>query len=98
MEYGQEYIGKRVIVRSNEDEPLLFGTFKGFTPDTLIPLVEDQDGKQWLCMGIIVPDTPRMVSALSSLTPKGQWEWLREISCMIQVVHGADRRAIARKR
>lgn len=89
MEYGEELIGNHVIVRSNESEPLLFGVFQGFTSDTWLPIVRDETGRDWLSMGIILPDTQVMRRALEPLTYEQQWAWLKDISICFQIVHGA---------
>ncbi len=74
-------IGQKVIVRSNEDDPLKIGTYQGFELITLAkqpcPVVEFDDGK-FLVMGIIKPYSDELKEKLDKLTPKEQWNSLSE--------------------
>jgi hypothetical protein len=88
---GLELIGKKVIVRSNENEPYFVGEFAGFTnfsrSNSLIPVVKDENGKEWGAMGVIVPYSVQMAEVLDKMTPSQQWEWLKDISICIQITH-----------
>jgi len=77
-------VGSKVIVRSNDfTEGYVIGTFvemygkaggrKG------VPLVKNQDGKEFLAFGITVVCSEITQSVLDRLDPKQQWQWLSEI-------------------
>lgn len=70
--------GTKVIVRSNEDEPLLVGEFVGYADVTGIPMIESE-GKVWLVMGVIIPHSDEMFGFLESLTNQRQWEILSQM-------------------
>jgi hypothetical protein len=67
-------IGTRVIVRSNEVEPLKVGTLVGFSKFG-VPLVHVED-KKYMCCGAVIPYDVSMEMMLNSLTPEGQWKLL----------------------
>lgn len=75
----QSLLQKRVLVRSNENEPYLEGTlteidtFEGKAPSG-IPVVIDNKGSKWYCGGLLVEDTPENRTSLEGLTPKEQYD------------------------
>jgi len=74
-------IGDRVILRSNEDEPLRVGNIKRFeywneTSSTRLPIVECDDGTELLCMCCVVHYTEDLENLLKNFTPKEQWDIL----------------------
>ncbi len=75
-------IGDKVIVRSNEDDPLLIGHITSFTDfgnpkNDLCPIVEDEETKEeFICMGIVKPYSEGLLKELEPLTPKEQWNLL----------------------
>ena len=73
-------VGDKVIVRSNEDNPLMIGTLVRFESfgqsNTRLPIIEDQDEKEWLCMGIIKLYSEELLAELEPMTPKEQWNHL----------------------
>ena len=74
--------GDRVIVRSNEDDPLLIGTiidFENFDnpKNDWFPVVQDeQTDKPFTCLGIVNPYSEQLLTELENLTPKEQWNKL----------------------
>lgn len=85
-----ELIGRKVIVRSNEDHPFWIGTLKRFNQWGW-PVVEDDDGQVMFCGGVVIPYTEEMETFLNTLTSLRQWEILRGISVGIQaIMRGAE--------
>ncbi len=75
-------IGLKVIVRSNEDEPLLIGTFEGLDPripSSNIPMVRDFKGQIWYVGGNIAPWSQELEDLLNKKTPQEQWTWLSDL-------------------
>ena len=72
----------KVIVRNNEDEPYHIGTLIryeiiGQMRESLLPIVKfDEDGKEYMCGGIVLEYDPILISILDKLTPKEQWDIL----------------------
>ena len=69
--------GDRVIVRSNEDNPLEIGTFLSLNMHSMPVVRFDSDGKEWMCMGIVLPYSTALLTELEPMTPTEQWEHLR---------------------
>lgn len=71
-------IGDKVIVRSNNDEPLLIGFYHGEEtfPNSSVPVVKDEQGGIWYCLGIIKPFSEELMAELAPLSPKEQWNKL----------------------
>lgn len=73
-------IGKTVICRSNENDPLIIGTIVDFYDangkwTTKIPIVES-NGQQFIACGLVIEYTPQLVSQIQHMTPKEQWDYL----------------------
>ena len=90
--------GKRVICRSNEDEPLMIGEVigEGFAGGVLMVkdelIVQDEaDGRVYNVMGIVIPHTDEMQAFLETMIPKKQYEFLKEI---VQFIRGVDKLAV----
>ena len=78
-------IGSRVIVRSNNDEPLMIGelvewpAFGSNEASTPIPVVKDEEnGEKFFCMGVMCHYDEKLITALDKLTPAEQWNVLAE--------------------
>jgi hypothetical protein len=73
-------IGKRVFVRSNEDEPILVCDLIGVDFITKaqdpVPVIQRSDGKQFLTMGIVAPYTKELELIISKMNHKEQWSFL----------------------
>ena len=75
-------INDRVIVRSNEDDPLLIGHINRFEDfgnpkNSLCPVVKcEKTEKEYVCMGITKPYSDELIETLKPLTPKEQWNYL----------------------
>ena len=84
----KQELGTRVIVRSNEDEPLEVGDLIDFyaLPGNEFPLVRIGE-KELVCMGIVVPYSEELHTMLSAMPPKHQWNVMRGISLAIQIKH-----------
>jgi hypothetical protein len=84
----QDFIGKRFICRSNEDEPLLIGLCEGFTyfaNDTFPNIIGENDGIVRMVMGVIIPFHQGMVDFLNTMSYKEQWEYLSNLSNVITI-------------
>jgi hypothetical protein len=83
---GEELIGMKVIVRSNEDEPYRVGIFKGMTEcgSSFLCRVECEELGLIHPMGVVIPHTDEMAGFLDGLTPRKQWEILSGVSLVIQ--------------
>ena len=73
--------GDRVIVRSNEDEPLWFGEYLGDTEvgtgGSMLPMVRsEKDGKEYMVMGIMRKYSEELLKELEGMSPKEQWNHL----------------------
>jgi len=84
----KERFGVKVLVRSNEDEPLIIGQLVGFAEirDEDFPVV-NIDGDNTVCMSIVIPYSEEVFDALNFLDPKRQWEIMRDISIASQMRH-----------
>jgi hypothetical protein len=74
-------INVRVIVRSNESDPLLIGKVINYIPlsksENLFPLVLPEGQKDpVIAMGAMVPYTDEMMEKLEPLSAKEQWDYL----------------------
>jgi len=73
-------IGDRVIVRSNEPDPLMIGEYLGDQESgggSLIPLVRSEsDKKTYLVLGIIRKYSDELMAELEGMNPKEQWNHL----------------------
>ena len=73
-------IGDRVIVRSNEDAPLMIGEYIGdqeFGQGSKLPLIKSEsDGKTYFVGGIVRKYSEELMGKLSSMDPKEQWNYL----------------------
>lgn len=77
--------GARVMARSNEDEPLVLGTVLYFHPITQannpIPIVKiDGDDKEYGVLGAVLPYNEKIFNEVKDLSPKEQWERLKDIA------------------
>jgi len=72
----EDYRDVKVLVRSNEDEPLLVGTLVGYQTITqaknIVPLVR-YDNKTFLCLGIVLPYDEKFESFLNTISPNEQY-------------------------
>lgn len=81
------YVGEKVIVRSNEDEPALVGTltrWEDFPGGSKMPVVEIE-GKGFLVMGVLLPYHEGLLALLNSMAPKDSWELAKNISILCQI-------------
>lgn len=73
--------GEKVIVRSNEDEPVLVGTFKRFlhhrNEGNNLPIVE-VDGEDLYCFAMVCAYSDELLEALQSKGGKEGWYWLKD--------------------
>lgn len=77
--YGSVLEGTRCMVVSNEDVPVEVGSvvkfddFDKVNQDPL-PIVKfESDGKEYLCMGIVLPYNEELFAELNSLPAKKRW-------------------------
>jgi hypothetical protein len=77
-------VGSRVIVRSNNDEPLMIGVlteWKKTAPHHLseLPLVKDEETEEvFWCGGVLRHYDSLLIEALNKLTYAEQWNVLAE--------------------
>lgn len=87
-----ELINRRVIVRSNEDEPYIVGRITQFVAlaardEEKTPVVRDEKtGKEYGCMGIVIPYSEAMARILDEMTPQQQWNLLVDMSMTIRLL------------
>jgi hypothetical protein len=74
-------VGKKVLCRSNESEPLWAGELIGWehTHSSYLPMVKNAQGEIFVCMGIVLPYSDEMLEVLSKKTPKEQYKFLCEL-------------------
>ena len=82
--FDEEWIGTKVMCRSNENEPLMVGILKGFDmfPNFSVAVVEDENGKSWGVMGEIWPYDEEVYQFLSKLSPEKQYEFIVKVRLM----------------
>ena len=89
-EWGFTFGHTKVISRSNEDEPFMVGKlvrFEDMMGGSSIPIVK-REGKEWGCMGVVIPWTQEVADFLTFLEPKKQWEILSNISMAVNIRKG----------
>jgi len=75
-------VGQRVIVRSNEDDPLRIGEitrfedFGGKAKPPLTVVVDEKTGEEIITMGIVKPYSNELMQQLIPMTAKEQWNFL----------------------
>jgi len=73
--------GEKVLVRSNEEEEVLVGTFKEWehhpTGTSKLPIVT-VDGKDLLCFATVCAYSDELYKALLCMGGKEGWYWLLE--------------------
>ena len=73
-------IGDRVIIRSNEDEPLMIGEYLGEQEIGLkssLPLVKsERDRRTYMVGGIVRIYSEELLRELEKMSPKNQWNYL----------------------
>ena len=75
------YIGARVIIRTNENEPCRVGTLVGWEhgQGRDYPLVQQDDGTSVMVMGALLPYHEGLETLLNSLPPKEGWTLVANI-------------------
>jgi len=72
-------IGDRVVVRSNEPDPLMIGKLIGYDQigPSQVPLVKsEKDAKTYMVLGIIKKYSEELLDELEGMDPKEQWNYL----------------------
>lgn len=90
-EFGivEKIVGKKVICRSNEDDPLTVGEIVSIEEmgGTKIPYVRCEDtGKLWGIMGVMIPYHEDIYQTLSKWTPAEQWGYMAGMSLLIKTL------------
>jgi hypothetical protein len=86
-------LGTKVIIRSDNDEPLVTGELVEFDNDK-IPIIRIQDGdstKEIMSMGVMIPYSEEIEAMLKGLSFRRQWDILSAISLGIQISRGRRR-------
>lgn len=73
MDIQKHLINKQVIVLSNENVPMIYGTLIGFEAihGTNIPIVKDDNNKIYHVMGIVLPDENIIRSHIEAMRNMG---------------------------
>lgn len=73
----EERTGEKVLLMSNEDEPILVGTIESWMSYTKtkqwIPHIKVEDGSIRVCFGAILPYSEKLKEFLGSLPYKERW-------------------------
>lgn len=85
-----DMIGKKVIARTNEDEPLTVGEFVGYGFHNIPKIHDEATNETVMHMGIIIPYSDVMLEILNNMTPQQQWAFLTEITMTIKVLRKAE--------
>jgi len=83
-----DLIGLRVIIRSNNDEPNMVGTlisWQKFQHGQEFPIVRLDNGTELLCMAVLLPYQPELLTMLNLLSHKAAWDLAAGISLLCQV-------------
>lgn len=80
----ESLIGAKVIVKSNEEEPYHIGVIQRFEQVTMAlnetpVIVYDNDPKEYMCFGAVVPYNENTIKLLDSLSIKDQWEAMKNL-------------------
>lgn len=76
------YVGDKVLVRSNEPDAIWTGIITkwenwGKPDQEPFPIIRDYfTNKEFLCMGIIIPYSDKMLEKLVTMPPIEQWNYL----------------------
>lgn len=93
------YVGKKVMVRSNEPDPLAVGTIVDFYNNgrwsSPLPIVEFADGVQYMVMGIILPFTQTLFDHLNKFQAIEQWNMVAADHAQIGEKYGVRYRTNA---
>lgn len=78
--------GEKVMLMSNEDEPILVGTIESWECYTLakqwLPHVKTENGTVILCLGAILPYHKKLKAFLESLPYQERFELYRDMVCL----------------
>jgi hypothetical protein len=81
--YSPGLLMGEVMVVSNEDQPIIRGRIIGFDEFTQakqrIPRVRDEEGKEHICFGVILPYNDNLKTMLESLPYRDRFALLRDI-------------------
>jgi hypothetical protein len=79
----EAFTGSRVMVRSNEDEPIYFGTILRFeevsqakNPLPVIIFEGEEEAGEKLCFAAVMPYNEKLLDEVKGLCPKEQWKKL----------------------
>jgi len=79
----EAFTGSRVMVRSNEDEPIYFGTILRFeevsqakNPIPVIIFEGEEAAGEKLCFAAVMPYNEKLLDEVKGLCPKEQWKKL----------------------
>lgn len=80
---GMPLIGQRVIALTNEQSPPMVATIIGFDDfgkpkQERIPLILTDDGRELLCMGLLLPYTEELLTMANALPPGRAWWAFRD--------------------
>lgn len=82
-------IGEKLIIRSNELDPLRIGTFNAYVSlDCEVPQVTLENGEILYPMGALRRYTRSMHSKLLTMEPIEQWNYLTHRHCQIKKKYG----------
>lgn len=86
-------IGKRVLVRTNEDDPLFAGVLVRFEDcrHSFIPVIKKDDGTEVLTMAPLFEYDPNIEKMLSQFTPKEQYKIVKNMMGFCENARDATR-------
>ena len=90
MKDQMNLIDERVLVRSNEDEPVKVGTVVGWQEcaNSKFPLVKyDGEDKEYICFSVLFPYSVKLHEFLDSLSATEGWQLAHDFSLVTQVRH-----------
>lgn len=79
------FVGSRVMVRSNENEPIFFGKITRFlevsmakNPAPVIIFEGEEAAGEKLCFAAVMPYNELLLKQVENMSPKEQWEFLKD--------------------
>jgi len=89
----EKFLGKMVIVRSQEQEPIRVGIIEKWVSvgNSIFPMI-NFEGKKKLCVSGVLPYNARLAEMLSSMSPDEGRHLVDEIVKMIQTTGKPERK------
>ena len=94
--FDDEWIGQTVICRSNQDEPLMVGIFRGFQrfPNFSLPLVDFGNNDLKVCLSPMIPYDDDIFKLLNTWTPEKQYDYICKLRwCFSMITRGREQKS-----